>query len=85
MIVAIYFAIRTHQWNRLIGLAAELSFTAAKMADLDNASKRAVVANRLYQRANPLAQQLFSREQMELAVETAYQLITKPRLQEGSR
>lgn len=85
VIVAIYFAIRAQQWDRLLGLAAELSATTAKLTGYDNASKRTLVARQLYDQANPLAKRIFTSEQFELAVETAYQLITKPRLTQGNR
>lgn len=84
VIVAIYFAIRAQQWDKLLGLAAELSATTAKLAGLDNAGKRAMVAAMLYEQANPLAKRIFTPQQFELAVETAYQLITKPRLTQGN-
>lgn len=78
--VAIYFALRARQWDKLIGLAGKLALDVAKVTELDNAAKRALVANELYAAAGVTARKLFTKEQFELAVEMGWKLIAKPQI-----
>jgi hypothetical protein len=82
-LVAIFIALKTRQWNRLIALAGKLAYDVALLTDLDNAQKRVLVANELYAAAGVTARKLFSKEQFELAVEMGWKLIAKPQLQAG--
>lgn len=80
-LVAIYWAIRNHQWNRIIDLAGELAYDVALLTEFDKAKKREVVTNELYAMAGPVARRLFTREQFGLAVEMGWKLIAKPKVQ----
>lgn len=79
-LVAAYYALRARQWDKLVALAAPITASLAALSGYDNAGKRKVAVDKLYAKSNPLMRRLFSLEQFELAVETAYQMLTKPKL-----
>lgn len=81
LLVAAYAAIRQRQWEALVALAGQITLNVATLSGFDNAKKRQEAEDRLYTMATPLMRELFSKEQFEHAVETGYQLITKPKLQ----
>lgn len=79
-LVAFYFALRARQWDKLLALAGKLALDVAKVTELDNATKRALVANELYAAAGATARKLFTKAQFEMAVEMGWKLIAKPQL-----
>lgn len=80
ILVAAYFAVRAHQWDKLLALAGPITLNLAGLSGYDNPTKRKVAVERLYRDANPLMRKLFTLERFEQAVETAYLTITKPKL-----
>lgn len=83
LLVAMYLAIRNHQWDRLIKKAGELAYEVGLLTDLDNQQKRDLVAAELYALAGPLARKLFTPAQFSFAVEMGWKLIAKPALASG--
>ncbi len=81
LIVALVTAIRTYQWNQLVKLAGQLTFSVATLTNFDNDAKRRVAERELYQKAPAIARAWFTEEQFALAVETGWKLIAKPRLE----
>jgi len=77
-----YMAVRAKQWDKLVQLAGQLAFEAAKLTGLDDPGKRELVEGQLYDKAGSIARLLFTREQFRLAVETGYKLIAKPKMAE---
>jgi hypothetical protein len=78
-VLALYNAVRAHQWDRLVQLAGNVAFNVATLANMDNATKRKAVEERVYAAAGPLARNMFSQAQFEVALESGYQLIAKPK------
>lgn len=79
-LVAIYTAVKTHQWGRLVAEAGRVTFNLATLTNLDGDQKRAEAEKKLYANAGPIARALFTEAQFMLAVETGYKLIAKPQL-----
>lgn len=79
-LAAIYWAIRNHQWDRLVKEAGRLAYDVAMLTDLDNTQKRELVAGELYALAGPVARKLFTRAHFGMAVEMGWKLIAKPAL-----
>ena len=80
LLLALYQAFRAAQWRKVVGLAGELTYKAAELAELTARGKREHVADRLYEMVGPVGRALFSREELGRAVEEGWKLIAKPRI-----
>lgn len=74
----LFVAVKNGQYDRLLVIAAEVTDDVSELVGADNAEKRKFAADELWAHAGPLAQRLFTREQFEMAVDIAWQTITKP-------
>lgn len=79
-LVALYAAVRAHQWTKLTELAGLVAFNLATLTDWTNEAKRKEGVTRLYAAAGPIARLLFTEAQFALALETGWKLIAKPQL-----
>lgn len=70
--------IKNRQWDRLLEIAAEITDDVSMLIGADNEEKRKEAAGALWAAAGPVAQRLFTREQMAQIVEIAWHTIVKP-------
>lgn len=80
-VVGVFFAVKNHEWTKLIALAVEITKDTATLAGASNAEKRKFAADQLYAAAPAAARVIFKQEQFEQAVEFAWQAISKPALE----
>lgn len=71
-------AVKNKQWDRLLVIAAEITDDVGELVGADNAEKRKMAADALWDAAGPIAQKLFTKEQMAQIVDIAWHTITKP-------
>lgn len=77
-LVLAVIVIKNGQWDRLLVIAAEVTDDVSMITGMDNQEKRKFAADSLWAAAGPVAQRLFTREQMEQIVEIAWHTIIKP-------
>lgn len=78
--LALYHALRAAQWSKAVSLAGDLAYKAAGLAELSDRGKRDMVSDRLHDAIGPIGRGLFSKADIERAVEEGWKLIAKPKL-----